>query len=169
HHRALVNFLTSMARLPGMSMTDTIVAITTYAFDIAALELWLQLITGARTVIAPQAAPYDGRRLAELIARSSATVMQATPVTWQMLIDSGWIGRPGLVALCGGEALPPRLADALLDRTAALWNLYGPTETTVWSTIAPVRRGAGITIGRPIANTTVHIVDRRLHSVPVGV
>ena len=169
HHRAVVNFLTSMARLPGMSTADTVVAITTYAFDIAAVELWLPLITGAHTVIAPQEVASDGRRLADLIARSSATVMQATPATWQMLIDSGWSGRPGLVALCGGEALPPRLADALLDRTAALWNMFGPTETTVWSTIALVRRGDGITIGRPIANTTVHIVDRRLHPVPVGV
>jgi amino acid adenylation domain-containing protein len=158
HHRALVNFLTSMARLPGMSKTDTIVAITTYAFDIAAVELWLPLITGARTVIAPQEVASDGRRL-----------MQATPATWQMLIDAGWSGRPGLVALCGGEALPPRLANALIDRTAVLWNMFGPTETTVWSTIAAVQRGDGITIGRPIANTTVHIVDRRLHPVPVGV
>jgi amino acid adenylation domain-containing protein len=169
HHRAVVNLLTSMARLPGMSAADTIVAITTYAFDIAAVELWLPLITGARTVIASQEVASDGRRLAALIARSSATVMQATPATWQMLLDSGWSGGPELVALCGGEALPPRLADALLDRTAALWNMYGPTETTVWSTVAPVQRGAGITIGRPIANTTAHIVDRRLHPVPAGV
>ena len=169
HHRALVNFLTSMARLPGMSAGDTIVAIATCAFDIAALELWLPLITGARTVIAPREVASDGRRLAELIARSSASVMQATPATWQMLIDSGWSGGPGLVALCGGEALPPRLADALLDRTTALWNMYGPTETTVWSTIALVRSGDDITIGTPIANTTVHIVDRRLNPVPVGV
>ena len=167
HHRALVNFLTSMARLPGMSTGDTIVAIATCAFDIAALELWLPLITSARTVIAPREVASDGRRLAELIARSSASVMQATPATWQMLIDSGWSGGPGLVALCGGgEALPPRLADALLARTTALWNMYGPTETTVWSTIARVRNADDITIGTPIANTTVHIVDRHLNPVP---
>src|ERR1700730_4369846 len=86
-----------------------------------------------------------------------------------MLIDAGWSGRRGLVALCGGEALTPQLADSLLDRTAAVWNMYGPTETTVWSTVAAVERGSPITIGRPIANTRVYILDRGGKQAPVGV
>jgi surfactin family lipopeptide synthetase A len=168
-HRALVNLLSSMAERPGMGPGDKVVAITTYAFDIAAVELWLPLVTGGRTVIASREVASDGRRLAALVAGSGATIMQATPTTWQMLIDSGWSGQRGLVALCGGETLTPQLADSLLERTAAVWNMYGPTETTVWSTMAAVERGSPITIGRPIANTRVYILDRGRQPVPVGV
>jgi amino acid adenylation domain-containing protein len=168
-HRAVVNLLSSMAERPGMGPADKVVAITTYAFDIAAVELWLPLVTGGCTVIASREEAYDGRRLAGLLARSEPTIMQATPATWQMLIDSGWSGQRGLVALCGGETLTPQLADSLLDRTAAVWNMYGPTETTVWSTVAAVERGSPITIGRPIANTRVYILDRGRQPVPVGV
>jgi amino acid adenylation domain-containing protein len=168
-HRALVNFLASMAKEPGMGETDTLVAVTTYAFDIAALEIWLPLITGARCVLATSKIAADGFRLAQLLDSSAATMLQATPSTWQLLIDAGWRGRPGLVALCGGEALPARLADSLLDRVATVWNMYGPTETTVWSTLARVERGLPITIGRPIANTRVYVLDKHLNPVPVGV
>ena len=168
-HRALVNLLSAMAQSLGMAAKDTIVAITTYTFDIAAVELWLPLVTGARTVIASRDAASDGRRLAGFIARSKPTIVQATPTTWQMLIDSGWSGQRGLVALCGGEALAPALADSLLERAQTVWNMYGPTETTVWSTMAAVQRGHPITIGRPIANTRVYILDRARQPVPVGV
>ena len=95
--------------------------------------------------------------------------MQATPATWQLLVDAGWRGRPGLVALCGGEALTPRLAESLLDRVATVWNMYGPTETTVWSTMGRVERGLPITIGRPIANTRIYVLDKHMSPVPVGV
>ena len=168
-HRSAVNFLTSMAREPGMGSTDIVVAVTTIAFDIAALEIWLPLTIGARCVLATSKIAADGFRLAELLDSSGATLMQATPSAWQMVVDAGWRGRPGLVALCGGEALTTRLADSLLDRVAALWNMYGPTETTVWSTMARVERGQPITIGRPIANTRVYVLDRHLSPVPVGV
>ena len=169
HHRAVVNLLTSMARQPGMGPRDTVVAVTTYAFDIAVVELWLPLVTGARTVIVPREVASDGRRLATLISDAGATVMQATPSGWQLLIDSGWRGQPGLVALCGGEALPQQLAEALLDRTAAVWNMYGPTETTVWSTIARLEKSAPVTVGCPIANTRVYVLDQHRQPLPVGV
>jgi amino acid adenylation domain-containing protein len=168
-HRALVNLLSSMAERPGMGPGDRVMAITTYAFDIAAVELWLPLVTGGRAIIASRDVASDGRRLASLVARSAPTIMQATPATWQMLIDSGWSGQRGLVALCGGETLTPQLADSLLDRTASVWNMYGPTETTVWSTAAAIERGSPITIGRPIANTRVYILDPGRQPVPVGV
>ena len=168
-HRAAVNFLTSTAREPGMGLTDTIVAVTTYAFDIAVLEIWLPLTTGARIVLASSTIAADGLQLAQLLDSSGATMMQATPSAWQLLVDSGWRGRPGMVALCGGEALTTRLANSLLDRVTTVWNLYGPTETTVWSTVARVERGLPITIGRPIANTRVYVLDTHLTPLPVGV
>ena len=144
-HRALVNFLTAMRARPGLTARDTLLAVTTPAFDIAALELFLPLLVGARVAIAGPEAITDGRRLAALLASSGATVMQATPATWRLLLAAGWAGDRRLTALCGGETLPRALADDLLARCAALWNLYGPTETTVWSAALPVdaRRRAG--------------------------
>jgi amino acid adenylation domain-containing protein len=169
-HRALVNFLLSMAERPGLKPSDTLLAVTTLSFDIAALELLLPLIVGARVVIADRETAADGARLAAEIERVGATVLQATPATWRMLIDSGWTGSPHLTALCGGETLPRELARELLQRTAAVWNLYGPTETTVWSAVHRVEEAERIVpIGRPIANTSLLLVDRDFQPVPIGV
>ena len=169
-HRALVNFITTMRAKPGLVAEDVLVAVTTLSFDIAGLELYLPLTTGARVVIAPAAATEDPRALSALLERTQATIMQATPTTWRMLIDGGWSGRPGMKALCGGEALPVALADRLVEAGLELWNMYGPTETTIWSTCARIEtQGKTLTIGRPIANTTLYILDERMEPVPVGV
>ena len=169
-HRAAVNFLASMAREPGLRADDTLCAITTLSFDIALLELMLPLTVGARIALADRATIADGVALAALLDAVDATVMQATPATWRMLLDSGWRGRPGMRLLCGGEALPRELADRLLDCGRELWNVYGPTETTVWSTLEQVSPGKGpVAIGRPIANTQVYIVDRSMQLLPAGV
>jgi amino acid adenylation domain-containing protein len=168
-HRALVNFLVTMQQEPGLTANDVLVAVTTLSFDIAGLELFLPLITRARVVIAPAETSSDPGGLAELLAQSAATVMQATPTTWRMLVDSGWDGSARLKALCGGEALPVALADQLMDLDLELWNMYGPTETTIWSTCSRVSRAEPITIGRPVANTSLYILDARMNPVPVGV
>jgi amino acid adenylation domain-containing protein len=167
-HRALINFLESMRREPGLEASDVLLAVTTLSFDIAALELYLPLVTGARVVICDRETAYDGRRLIELIESSEATVMQATPATWRLLIDSGWRGARGLKILCGGEALSRELADELLPRCKTLWNMYGPTETTIWSALWKVEAEGPISIGRPIANTEVYLLDSNLEPVPVG-
>jgi amino acid adenylation domain-containing protein len=170
-HGALVNCLTAMRRQPGLLPQDVLLAVTTLSFDIATLELFLPLTTGARVVIVRREVAADGARLAEALIRSGATVMQATPATWRLLLDAGWPGPgPRLKILCGGEALPRELADRLLERGAAVWNLYGPTETTIWSTVHPVTPGDGpVSIGRPIANTQIYLLDADLRPVPVGV
>jgi amino acid adenylation domain-containing protein len=168
-HRALVNFLLTMRQEPGLTASDVLVAVTTLSFDIAGLELYLPLITRARVVIAPAETSSDPRALAELLQQSGATVMQATPTTWRLLVDSGWNRGAPLKALCGGEALPVPLAEQLVELGVELWNMYGPTETTIWSTCARVRKGEPITIGRPIANTSLYILDARMNPVPVGV
>lgn len=168
-HQGVVNFLSSMARKPGLTEQDTLLAVTTLSFDIAVLELFLPLITGARVVIAPRDVAGDGQRLAGLIASSGATVMQATPATWQMLLAANWRGTPGLKVLCGGEALPRELAERLLSTGAELWNMYGPTETTIWSSVCRVEANTPITVGRPIGNTQIYIVDDSLRPVPMGV
>ena len=155
---ALFNFLNSMARVPGMSADDRLLAVTTISFDIAALELLLPLWCGGTVVIATRDQAADGWQLAELIQRHSITVMQATPATWQMLIDSGWSGTPGLKVLCGGEALQPGLAGQLVSRCGELWNMYGPTETTIWSSAQRIGPHAPDEVGGAIANTQLHVL-----------
>jgi amino acid adenylation domain-containing protein len=169
-HRALTNFLWSMRERPGLTARDTLVAVTTVSFDIAGLELFLPLITGATLVLATETDVVDGGALLALARRSGATIMQATPVTWQLLIDAGWTGDPALRMLCGGEALSRPLAEALLARGDELWNMYGPTETTIWSAVGRVARGAGpVLIAPPIANTQFYVLDPAGNVTPPGV
>jgi amino acid adenylation domain-containing protein len=169
-HGALVNLLTAMAREPGFTATDTLLAVTTLSFDIAALELFLPLICGGTMVLATREEAADPQTLLALLTATGATVMQATPATWRMLIDAGWQGTPGLKVLCGGEALPRDLANVLQARAAEVWNVYGPTETTIWSSAWKVEPGEGpVFIGRPIANTQMYVVDRWGNPQPVGV
>ncbi|GKS63650.1 hypothetical protein YTPLAS72_09540 [Nitrospira sp.] len=169
-HRALVNFLCSIRQEPGCSPQDVLLSVTTISFDIFGLELYVPLLVGARVEIASRAVAMDGRQLRSLCEAVRPTIMQATPATWRMLIEAGWLGGTNLTVLCGGEALPPDLATALLDRSLALWNMYGPTETTIWSTIEKIERtDHEITIGRPIANTDVYVLNQFLQPTPIGV
>jgi len=169
-HGSLSNFLVSMARRPGLSRDDVLLAVTTIAFDIAGLELYLPLSVGARIELAAKETAASAEALKQLVSNSRATVLQATPATWRMLLDSGWEGSPSLRVFCGGEALSKDLASALLGRVAELWNLYGPTETTIWSTAARVEPGdADISIGEPIANTRIYIIDRTGQLTPIGI
>lgn len=172
-HRAVSNFLGSMAKEPGLGPDDRLVAVTTLSFDIAVLELLLPLSVGARVVLADRVTAADGVALKALIASSGATVMQATPASWRLLLDADWKGDASFKILCGGEALPQDLAAQLLQRCGSLWNVYGPTETTVWSTcsrvFAPDQGTIDIHIGRPIDNTQVWILDPRGELCPLGV
>lgn len=168
-HRATSNFISSMQREPGIGEDDRLVAVTTLSFDIAFLELMLPLSVGAAIVLATHDDVRDGTALRQLVERSQATMMQATPAGWRVLLESGWNGRIGFRAIAGGEPLPLDLAEALLARCGELWNAYGPTETTVWSTLWRAQEPrAGISIGRPIANTTVHVLDEHGAPCPLG-
>jgi amino acid adenylation domain-containing protein len=168
-HRSVVNFLESMRREPGMKSDDVVLAMTTLSFDIAVLELLLPLTLGARAVIVTRDALIDPEELNRKIKNHGVTIMQATPAIWRLLLNGGWTGDRRLKVLCGGEILPPDLAQRLLACCGELWNMYGPTETTVWSTCGRVQSVGEITIGHPIANTQVYIVDEDLQPVPVGV
>ncbi len=168
-HRALVNLLLSMQREPGMTAEDTLLAVTTLSFDIAGLELFLPLVSGARVVIAGSDTLSDGAALSSLMQRCGATIMQATPATWHMLLESGWSGSSKLTILCGGESWPTELADQLRPRCRSLWNMYGPTETTIWSSVARVEKGKAVLIGPPIANTYFYVLDVHRQPVPLGI
>ncbi len=169
-HRALTNFLLSMAKEPGFSAEDTLVAVTTISFDIAGLELYLPLISGGKVVIADRNQVQDGFALVKLIEEHDATVLQATPTLWQMLVEAGLKERKTLKMLCGGEPLPRELARSLLAIGGQLWNMYGPTETTIWSSLQRITDAdQPITIGHPIANTQLYILDRSNSVAPIGV
>jgi amino acid adenylation domain-containing protein len=169
-HQAVVNFLYSMLQKPGLTKQDTLLSVTTLSFDIAALELFLPLLVGAKTVLASRLVAADGVQLGNLLAASGASVMQATPTTWRLLLEAGWPGSPQLKILCGGEALSRELAAQLMPRVASLWNMYGPTETTIWSSVAQVEPGEGpVLLGPPIANTQFYVLDQRGQLVPFGV
>lgn len=167
--QSLVNLLYSMAESPGMKDTDVMLSVTTISFDIAGLELYLPLLVGGRLVIADKLAVRDGRLLFDLVKSSGASIMQATPATWKMLLASGWDEVLPIKVLCGGESFPNNLAKQLLSRCAEVWNVYGPTETTIWSLIHRVSiTDDPIPIGKPIANTAVFILDDLLKMVPEG-
>ena len=159
-HRNVVSFLEAMQREPGLEAPDVLLAVTTFSFDIAGLEIWLPLSVGAKVVLASKADMLVGSRLIDLIDRHQVTVMQATPPTWRLLLEAGWNGKSDLKALCGGEAMPIDLAAVLLTKVAQLWNMYGPTETTIWSTMSWVADAGGMpAIGKPIANTRVYVLE----------
>lgn len=167
-HRNVTNFLSSMTDIIGIDAASRMVAVTTPSFDISVLELFLPLTVGATVVIASDAEVTDGQALAHLLETSQATHFQATPAGYRVLLDAGWRGRRALTALVGGEALTGDLAATLRPCVGNLWNCYGPTETTVWSTVDRVEDGP-VTIGKPIGNTRVYVLDGALRPVPRGV
>jgi amino acid adenylation domain-containing protein len=168
-HAAVVNFLTTMAKQPGMAAGDRLLAVTTLCFDIAGLEMYLPLTQGASLEILSREVAADGNQLLAKLKTSGATMMQATPATWRMLLEAGWGGDRGLKILIGGEAVSQKLAGQLVERSASVWNVYGPTETTIWSTLSQLHRDATVTIGRPIGNTEIFILDKVLQPVPIGI
>ncbi|HEY2850501.1 MAG TPA: amino acid adenylation domain-containing protein [Gemmatimonadaceae bacterium] len=169
-HGAVANLVAAMTEAPGIAADDILLAVTTVSFDIAVLELFVPLCVGATVIIASGDEAKDGDAIRLLLERHAVTMMQATPVTWRLLLEARWKGRSPFKALVGGESLPQKLADDLLARGVELWNMYGPTETTVWSTCGRIRdRPAAITIGRPIANTVVRVLDARRRLCPTGV
>ncbi|HEX2888671.1 amino acid adenylation domain-containing protein, partial [Vineibacter terrae] len=169
-HRSVVNLLAAVQRDIGFGAGDSLLAVTTLSFDIAALELFLPLVSGGRLVIASRDDAADPSRLLALLASCCCTTMQATPATWRGLIGAGWSGDKQLRILCGGEALPRDLAEALLSRAACVWNMYGPTETTIWSLCHKVSPSEDpVPIGRPLANTRVYVADENGMPVPAGI
>ena len=186
-HKSLVNCIESMQQKPGITSNDILLSVTTLSFDIAALELYLPLITGATLIIASREIATDGIELIKSIEENQVTIMQATPATWRLLLAAGWNGNQDLKILCGGEALDNNVAEELLKRSKEVWNLYGPTEATIWSSVAKCRdvihnvskihqedviyyvSTKTVPIGKPINNTQFYVLDDDLQPVPIGV
>ncbi|HEX8702423.1 MAG TPA: AMP-binding protein, partial [Myxococcaceae bacterium] len=169
-HHNLVNLLLAMARAPGLQAEDRLLAVTSLSFDISLLELFLPLTVGATVRVATREEQSDAKALLSYLEQDGITVMQGTPSTWRMLLQYGWQGAPGLKVLCGGEALSDELAQALRRKCASLWNVYGPTETTIWSTRQQIGDGVQrVTLGQPIENTRLYVLDEEQRPVSLGV
>ena len=167
--RGVVNFLASMEREPGITKEDILLAVTTLSFDISALELFLPLSVGARVVIAGSETARNGQELLSLLRSSGATILQATPTTFHLLLGAGWHSPLPVKVLCGGEPFPAELAQKLTGLADSVWNMYGPTETTIWSTCHRISVDQPVVIGRPIANTRIYIVNDQNQPAPIGV
>jgi len=171
-HRTVINVLTHMREQLGLSDHDTLLHVASLSFDISVLEIFLPLTTGARLVVVSREVAADGSQLMKKLSNSAATVMHATPATWRLLLQAGWRGSDHLTILCGGETLQYELAEQLFTRGSSMWNLYGPTETTIYSSSGLYRNDScerTVSIGQPIANTQIYLLDSQLQPVPVGV
>ncbi|KPQ08982.1 MAG: putative non-ribosomal peptide synthetase module [Rhodobacteraceae bacterium HLUCCA09] len=167
-HRAMVNFLHSMIREPGLGAGDRLLAVTTVSFDISVLELFGPLLAGGTVRIATRDEVLAGTPVVAAVNSGHATVLQGTPTLFGLLLEAGLAAPRGVKLLAGGEPMPPDLAERLMVHGAELWNMYGPTETTVWSAVRQLAPGAAITIGRPIANTELHVLDAAGRLLPAG-
>ena len=168
-HGSVQNFLLSMQKTIGCGPGDKILAVTTLSFDIAVLELFLPLLSGGSIHLATSSQAMDGVALKNILENKKITIMQATPTTWRLLLAAGWKGHADLKVLCGGEAFPADLAQTLIPMVQEVWNMYGPTETTVWSTCKKLSlTDELLTIGRPITNTAIYILDENHLMKPIG-
>jgi len=168
-HIGLTNLLLSVQKIPGMGADDIILNTTTISFDIAELEVYLPLISGALLILADAETVKDGRSLIEIAEAEKITIMQGTPFMWRMMLQAGWESPLKIKIFCGGEAMSKELAKKLIPRCNSLWNMYGPTETTIYSIIKKVSaEDEVITIGNPIDNTQVYILDEKLDQVAPG-
>lgn len=171
NHSNLNNLLSEFKKEINIQPSDLFLAVTTFTFDISGLEFYAPLLTGATLLVASKTETTDPGQLSELIKLYNPTIMQATPSTWEMLLDSNWKGKRDLRVLCGGEALSSQLINALVKRTGRMWNVYGPTETTIWSSHKTYSdpKTSLVSLGHPIANTEIYILDSEMNPVPVGV
>jgi amino acid adenylation domain-containing protein len=169
-HKGLINLLLYRLTAPGVTENDNMLGLTTMSFDIAQEELYLPLISGALLTIVDMEITRDGSALLEIVKTEHITLMQATPYIWQMMLESGWDTPLPIKIFCGGEALTNELAGKLLDRCSEVWNMYGPTETTICTTVKKITDSKElITIGKPIENARVYILDENLNKVMPGI
>jgi amino acid adenylation domain-containing protein len=168
-HRALTNTLSCVSRLCEITAEDVSISSSAVTFDVSATELLAPLIVGARVVMADSEQVRTGFELVALASKTQATLLQATPTLWQMLLDAGFSSRPGLKMIAAGEPLSRDLADRLLSGGGRLWNLYGPTEAAIYASGCELRIDeAEVAIGRPLANTQLYVLDERDQVAPLG-
>jgi amino acid adenylation domain-containing protein len=157
-HEALVARLAGLARRPGLAAGDSMLAMAALSFDVSVAETLLPLTVGATVVAAPFGSRLDPAVFAAAVSRHRPTVIQATPSFLRLALAAGWTGAAGSRIWCGGEALTPALARALLPRCAELWNVYGPTEGTIWVSAARISDASAISLGEAVPGGGICLV-----------
>ncbi|TPG68247.1 amino acid adenylation domain-containing protein [Brevibacillus laterosporus] len=180
NHTNVGNFFMGMDESLQPKEGDTFLSVTTISFDISVLELLWTITRGIRLVLAEQQEDSFGGydHYFDLPNVGSITMMQCTPSRLKLLLDapsSQRLLQSLRILLVGGEAFPAQYVTELHKKTnARIFNMYGPTETTIWSAVYELPRQAtkqseNITIGKPIANTQIYILDQHQKLVPIGV
>lgn len=158
-HDNLLYFMQSMKEYIKIKNDDRWLSITTVCFDISIFEMFFPLICGACLIIGKKRLLIDMQLLKKTLKDEKITIMQATPVTWKLLINSDIKILKNLKVLCGGEKLDNSLAETLYKNAKEVWNLYGPTETTIWSSVNKLKNAKDTSIGRPIKGTTFYMYN----------
>ncbi|MEZ0109049.1 amino acid adenylation domain-containing protein [Catenulispora sp. EB89] len=173
-HAGLVNRIGVMQEAHGLGAADRVLVKAPTGFDVSVREVLWPLSAGATLIIARPGGHLDPGYLVELIEREGVTVIQMVPSLLGPFLDA--IGPeccPSLkVVLCGGEALTPELRDRVFAKLpqAKLFNQYGPTEAAIDVTEGECRPSDGpvVTIGAPVANTRLRVLDGGLRELPLG-
>lgn len=170
--KSLMNLIEWMKKEIRFTSKDVMLGITPFTFDLSVPDIYLPLLTGGSLVLAATNARFSPNHIKRYISQYHVTLMQATPTTWQMMVDSGWKNKSKIKIITGGEALSISLGRKLIHISKDVWNLYGPTETTVWSTYYKLKsldeNYPVVSIGRAIANTQTYILNKKLKPQPSG-
>lgn len=171
-HKSLLNFIMGMSQVVDFDQNKIILALTTISFDIFILETILPLTKGMKVIIGSSEDQMQHSNIPKLIESRSINMIQLTPTRLSLILrshpDHIWLNRLQDI-MVGGEAFPSDLLEKLKKvYFNNLFNFYGPTETTVWSTVKNLTGSSDINIGRPIANTTIYILDNNKKPLPIN-
>jgi amino acid adenylation domain-containing protein len=168
-HGALANTIRGVGQDLTLRTDDVVLAWSTIAFDVSGLEIFLPLAFGASLYLVEKDLVIGGGSAIEHLRVSAATVLFATPTMFRLLLEEGWQGDERMQLIAGGEVLPLSLARSLARMCRVLWNQYGPSETAICATRARIECDVEkITIGRPLPNVSIHLLDAQLQPVPQG-
>ena len=169
----LYSFVLGTKEKIDFNENKTMVSVTTISFDIFGLELYCSLTSGMKLVLANENEQNVSIMLNKLCIKNNVNMIQTTPSRYLMFLENSEnieFLRNMTEILVGGEQLTENVLKGLkANSNARIFNMYGPTETTIWSTIKEMTNEDDITIGTPIANTQVYILDSKMNIVPVGI
>ncbi|MGH9893348.1 MAG: non-ribosomal peptide synthetase, partial [bacterium] len=166
-HRSVVAFLGWVHQTYSADELRRVLFSTSVCFDLSVFELWAPLTCGGTVVVVENALSLCEERGADV------TLINTVPSALKVLLEHDAVPRTATVINVAGEPLAKELVNAALqlDSVRKVFNLYGPTEDTTYSTFVCFTEplDTNTTIGRPISNTQVYLLDGELNPVPVGV
>ena len=170
-HGSMMNLFSSLIDELDLTEKDLVLALTDYTFDISLIELLMPLLCGATILLTEQGTVADGVKIRHYLKNNDITLMQATPLTWDILLKQGWKNNGEMKILVGGEKFRTRLANQLDYKKENIWNMYGPTETSMWSMFNNIKTPLiteSVPLGVPLKNTTIAILNDKMDCVEIG-